>query len=138
MPLTRLHAMFECISHDTPEVLVDDPGWLFAQRCESRWCGGGFDTDPVTAVLVYRSTMVKDTSEMYAPVAEILLGAARVELLGRGTIEDSQMMKGRGEWMVLRTTHMPSFPEGPYSLELIRETIQAATEAALTGAGVLA
>ncbi|QFG04647.1 hypothetical protein PBI_KEZIACHARLES14_73 [Mycobacterium phage Keziacharles14] len=138
MPLTRLHEMFENIAHTTPEVLVDDPGWLFAQRCESRWCGAGFDTDPVTALLVYRSTMVKDTSEMYAPVAEILLGAARVELLGQGFIEDSQMMKGRGEWMVLRTTHMPSFPEGPVSYEELVEVITAATEAALTGAGVLA
>ncbi|QBP30551.1 hypothetical protein SEA_CHARM_70 [Mycobacterium phage Charm] len=138
MPLTRLHMMFDQIAHDTPEVLVDDPGWLFAQRCESRWSGVGFDTEPVTALLVYRSVMVKDTSEMYEPVAEMLLGAAKVELLGQGFIEDRQMMRGRGEWLVIRTTNMDAFPEGPYSLEQLRETITAATEAALTGAGVLA
>ncbi|QGH80636.1 hypothetical protein SEA_RAHALELUJAH_76 [Mycobacterium phage Rahalelujah] len=138
MPLTRLHSMFDQIAHSRPEILVDDPSWLFAQRCESRWSGVGLETDPVTALLVYRSVMVRDTSEMYAPVANVLLGAARVEVLGQGFIDDDQMMRGRGEWLVIRTTDMPSFPEGPYTLDQIRVTIAAATEAALTGAGVLA
>ncbi|QBJ04877.1 hypothetical protein SEA_ELEPHANTOON_76 [Mycobacterium phage Elephantoon] len=138
MPLTRLHQMFDQIAHDTPQVLVNDPGWLFAQRCESRWSGIGYETDPVTSLLVYRSVMVRDSWDMYAPVAEILLGAARVEVLGQGFIEDDQMMRGKGEWLVLRTTNMPSFPEGPYTLEQIRATIQSSAAAALTGAGVLA
>ncbi|AHG23860.1 hypothetical protein CH25_gp26 [Mycobacterium phage EagleEye] len=122
MPLSRLCSLIEDVAHTAPEILVDDPGWLFAQRCEARWTGQ-HDQSPVELLLVYRSVMVRDTSSMYAPIASALLAATRVETLGGGFFSDPDMMRGRGQWLLVRMTNKTSFPEGSIPVERLREII---------------
>lgn len=136
MPLTRLGLMFDEVANSVPETVINDPGWIFAQRCESRWVTGE-DTTPVTALLVYRSTMVKDTSEMYAPVREMLCGARKMEVLAQGYLEDEQMMKGKGEYLVARLTHEEAFPQGPFNLDTLRTLVESRIASALGASGLV-
>ncbi|AMO43944.1 hypothetical protein PBI_MYXUS_76 [Mycobacterium phage Myxus] len=136
VPLTRLGLMFDEVANSAPETVINDPGWIFAQRCESRWVTGE-DSTPVTALLVYRSTMVKDTSEMYAPVREMLCGARKMEVLAQGYLADDQMMKGKGEYLVARLTHEEAFPQGPYNLDTLRTLVESRIASALGSAGLV-
>lgn len=132
MPLARLHKAYaEVTQYTEPEVLVSDPGWLFAQKCEARWLLDGAYTDPVTLLLVYRSVMVRDSSRMYAPVADHILKARRVEVFSRGFLEDLGMMRGRGEYFVARMTDQPEFPKARISTESEWEEVASAVGAAV-------
>ncbi|QBJ01158.1 hypothetical protein PBI_ARISSANAE_73 [Mycobacterium phage Arissanae] len=131
MPLTKLGKMFEEVVNSTPETVIHDPGWIFAQRCESRWITEGSDQTPVDCLLVYKSVMVRDSWDMYAPIREIICGARCMEVLGQGFVDDPEMMRGVGEFMVLRLTHEESFPEGPLTTEQLKNMISAAAAKAL-------
>lgn len=124
MPLTLLAKLFAEVDHTEPEVVVDEPTLLFAQKCESWWRTG--DGERVTVLLVYRSTMVKDTKLIYRPVADLLLDHKNLDVLARGTIEDPEMVYGRGEYIVTRMTNADEWPEGVASLGEIRAIIDAA------------
>ncbi|QFG12575.1 hypothetical protein PBI_TOAKA_76 [Mycobacterium phage Toaka] len=137
MPLTQLGKMFEEIAHTTPEVISNDPGWLFVQRCESRWAVGGYDDTPVTALLVYKSVMVRDSWDMYAPVRDMLMGARKMDVLAHGYLDDDQMMRRKGEYLVARLTHEESFPDGPFTLPQLQVIINSAIGTALGAAGVV-
>ncbi|AVP41920.1 hypothetical protein SEA_JSQUARED_78 [Mycobacterium phage Jsquared] len=133
MPLTRLAKLFaDNLVHTSPQVIADHPGWLFAQRCET-WWQGHLDEDPVSVLLVYRSPRVKDTSRLYRPVSNLILGANKVEYIAQGTRFDPTMIhcdKGT-EWTVLRMTQADQFPKDPIDMSEVGKLLSVAVDGAL-------
>ncbi|ASR86172.1 hypothetical protein SEA_BOBSWAGET_67 [Mycobacterium phage BobSwaget] len=131
MALTRIATYFPEVVHDPVITHVDEPGWLYAQSCET-WWKGSLDEEPVTALLVYRSPLVTDTSRLYAPISEKLLDAKRIEVIGSGSRFDPNMMGERGEFLVARMTHQADdFPPGPLDMDEVRNILQVAVSTAL-------
>lgn len=119
MPLSHLKNMFEGVRFSDPEVVAYRPGFLFAQRI-SVWERD--DIPPVTALLVARSPLVKDTKKIYRPVSDLILGSKMVDVLDSRRIVDSATVFGHADCMVLRLADHP--PLGPYSIEDIKTTIK--------------
>lgn len=103
MPLTRLVVDLPDINHSQPEVMVNRPGFLFVQMCDT-WVGPEKDADnTATLVAVYRSPLVKPTSRAYRPVADMLLNAEVLEqLVEEQDLEDPHMMHGSGKLSIYR------------------------------------
>lgn len=79
--------MFQALYQSTLSLSVYRPSWLFAQT----FCVLG-----TVAVFIYRSPMVKDTDEVFAPVAD-LMSKCRLELVRYRVHEDAKMIFGQGE-----------------------------------------
>ncbi|QDP44654.1 hypothetical protein SEA_NOTHINGSPECIAL_70 [Mycobacterium phage NothingSpecial] len=128
VPLTHLAKNFAGVVISEPQTVVHRPGWLFAQRCES-WMDDA-PSETCTTLLVYRSPLVTCTKPMYRPVAELILGADRMDVLGHGFLDDESMMHGTGEFLVARLydEHVVFPPSAPSVGEM-----RAVIEEALTG-----
>ncbi|QLF82820.1 hypothetical protein KIY84_gp75 [Mycobacterium phage Georgie2] len=133
MALTQLVNLFPEVVHGPVQTIVDEPGWLFAQTCDT-WWKGSEHLDPVSILLVYRSPLVKDTGKMYRPVSNLILAANRFEVYGRGTREDPNWLGERGEFMVAKMTQADAFPVDPRTLtvEEVRSRIMTAVGDLLT------
>jgi hypothetical protein len=70
------------------------PPWLFARTC--RFVNQA-------ALLVYKSPMLRDVSEMYEPV-RAFLGDNEVHVHRHGVFLDADMMLGKGELTVYLTS----------------------------------
>uniref|UniRef100_A0AAU8GR15 Tail terminator n=1 Tax=Mycobacterium phage BabyBack TaxID=3158877 RepID=A0AAU8GR15_9CAUD len=130
MALTRIAALFPEVVTSPVQTIGDEPGWLFAQTCET-WWKGAEDVDPVTILLVYRSPLVTDTSRLYGPIADMHLSFNRCEIIGSGERFDPHMMGERGQFMVARMTHADRFQPGPLDMDQAREIICRAASAVL-------
>ncbi|AWH13592.1 hypothetical protein SEA_AGAPE74_76 [Mycobacterium phage Agape74] len=106
---------------------MDEPGWLYAQTCDTWWLGAEH-LAPVSILLVYRSPLVNDTGKMYRPISNMILAANRFEVYGRGSREEPNWMGERGEFMVAKMTQADAFPVDPRSLtvEDVRNRIMTA------------
>ncbi|AMW64151.1 hypothetical protein SEA_EVILGENIUS_74 [Mycobacterium phage EvilGenius] len=126
MALTRLVNLFPEVVHTPVRTIVDEPGWLYAQTCET-WWKGSEHLDPVSILLVYRSPLVTDTGKMYRPVSNLILAANRFDAYGRGSREDPGWMGERGEFLVARMTQADAFPVEPRTVteEEVRNRIMA-------------
>ncbi|ASZ75414.1 hypothetical protein PBI_JOSHKAYV_75 [Mycobacterium phage JoshKayV] len=124
MALTRLVNLFPEVVHTPVQTIVDEPGWLYAQTCNT-WWKGWEHLDPVSILLVYRSPLVKDTGKMYRPVSNLILAANRFEVYGRGSREEPNWMGERGEFMVAKMTQADAFPVDPrtVTVETVRDRI---------------
>ncbi|AHJ86436.1 hypothetical protein 40AC_73 [Mycobacterium phage 40AC] len=127
MPLTHVARLFPEIVHTEPKVLVHERGWLYAQTCQTWWADSP-EADPVDILLVYKSPRVKATRAMYKPVADMLLGANRLEVIGQGKRFDTNMIHGDkgADYLVTRMTQANEFPGGGLDMDLVREKISAA------------
>ncbi|ATN87074.1 hypothetical protein KIY79_gp76 [Mycobacterium phage Anselm] len=127
MALKQLVNLFPEVVHGPVRTIVDEPGWLFAQTCDT-WWKGWEHLDPVSILLVYRSPLVTDTGKMYRPVSNLILEANRFEVYGRGSREDLCWMGERGEFMVAKMTQADAFPVDPrtVTVEEVRGRIMAA------------
>ncbi|QXO13351.1 hypothetical protein SEA_TROOPER_74 [Mycobacterium phage Trooper] len=127
MALKQLVNLFPEVVHGPVRTIVDEPGWLYAQTCDT-WWKGWEHLDPVSILLVYRSPLVTDTGKMYRPVSNLILEANRFEVYGRGSREDHHWMGERGEFMVAKMTQADAFPVDPrtVTVEEVRSRIMAA------------
>jgi len=75
------------------------PNWLFAQSCTT--------PDGTTLVLVYRSVWLSDDDRMYQHVKE-MIDRSHSEVVMHYTVEDPQMIHGRGEWILYLLTEKSS------------------------------
>ena len=75
-------------------------GWLFVQECEG-WMEDA-PWDRATALFVYRSKLVKPTSNMYRAVADKILLGEDVLLICEGRIEDPQVMGEEAIYQLFR------------------------------------
>lgn len=73
------------------EVVVR-PGWLEAWHCV---CGNE------RFLVVTRSVLVKQTSEMFAPVAKLILECEQAEIVFDEVIEMPSMMFGKAQILVM-------------------------------------
>lgn len=74
--------------------VIHKPGWLEVWTCDG--CA-----EDESFLVVYRSPLVKYTSDMYEPVARMLLGASSVEVIAEEECEDPNMMFGKGVTLLL-------------------------------------
>ncbi|UJD21003.1 hypothetical protein SEA_HARRYHOUDINI_75 [Mycobacterium phage HarryHoudini] len=126
MALSRLTELFPEVVSSPVRTIVNEPGWLYAQTCDT-WWRGAEHLDPVSILLVYRSPLVKDTGKMYRPISNMILAANRFELFGKGSREDLNWMGERGEFMVAKMTQADSFPHPRrLSVEEVQERIMTA------------
>lgn len=93
-----------------------NPCWIFAESVN--WLG-------VTALLVYRSTWLRDTDAMYAPIADMLARAAVIEVIVRGIVEDEGLIFGHGECVVYmlyssEVTALPADPRVTEAIDILR------------------
>lgn len=100
--------------------LVSKPGWLEAWCCEG-WFAGD-ERQKATFLVSYRSPLVSETSRLFKPVADLMLGADHVEVIRAGRHEDSKMMHGFGETLFVRLYASGITP--PYSLGEIRSILE--------------
>ncbi|QFG10442.1 hypothetical protein KIV65_gp25 [Mycobacterium phage Anthony] len=75
-----------------PETLASHPSWLFAQKVTVPTREPGLS---VTVLVCCRSIGVKDTDKWYAPVAEEILHAPRLDVLMKETRPDPFMRFGQ-------------------------------------------
>lgn len=109
--------------------MVNDPEFMYAQRCET-WWQGQEHLDPVTVLLVYRSPLVKDTGKFYRPISKLILEAGKFEVIGSGSHCNPNYWGNCGDFMVARLTQASEFPKGPLDRNQILQTMsQAAAEA---------
>ncbi|QJD50279.1 hypothetical protein SEA_IWOKEUPLIKEDIS_76 [Mycobacterium phage Iwokeuplikedis] len=126
MALTRLTELFPEVVSSPVRTIVNEPGWLYAQTCDT-WWRGSEHLAPVSILLVYRSPLVKETGKMYRPISNMILAANRCELIGSGSKEDLHWMGDRGEFMVAKMTQADSFPHPRrLSVEEVRTRIMTA------------
>ncbi|ASJ79759.1 hypothetical protein KIY83_gp73 [Mycobacterium phage Fameo] len=127
MALKQLVNLFPEVVHGPVRTIVDEPGWLYAQTCDT-WWKGWEHLDPVSILLVYRSPLVTDTGKMYRPVSNLILAANRFEVYGRGSREDLNWMGERGEFLVAKMTQADAFPVDPrtVTVEEVRSRIMTA------------
>ncbi|QFP95553.1 hypothetical protein SEA_GAUGELDP_70 [Mycobacterium phage GaugeLDP] len=130
MALTRIAALFPEVVTADIKTIEDQPGWLYAQTCKT-WWKRSLDVDPVTILLVYRSPLVTETSRLYRPIAEQILAANRVEVIGTGSHFNPEFMGERGEFMIARTTQAEAFPPGPLDMAEARAVVARAASAVL-------
>ncbi|WXX09780.1 hypothetical protein [Mycobacterium phage MS619] len=132
MALTQLVDLFPEVVHTPVRTIVDEPGWLYAQVCDT-WWKGSEHLDPVSVLLVYRSPLIKDTGKMYRPVSNLILAANRFEVYGRGSRKEPNWMGERGEFLVAKMTQADAFPVAPRTLtvEEVRDRIMSAVSGLL-------
>lgn len=119
--LTELSSFLPGLEQTEITTVVDEPCWLTAWTCEV-WPSG--DRSRVSAYLmVYRSVLVKDTSSMYEPVADLLLGAERAEVLRTADCDDESMMFGQSEALLIRLSRHGANP--PYTAAEVKLIIDA-------------
>lgn len=70
-------------------LVVCRPGWIQAWRCKC-WMS------------IYSSVLVKETSEFYRPVAEVILTAEHVDVVHRELVDDPDMMFGQAKLTVMK------------------------------------
>lgn len=61
-------------------------------------------------MLVYRSPLVKDVTAMHGPVSQAILEAERVDFMWRRSVDDVDMMFGRGDFLLLRLSDLDNAP----------------------------
>ncbi|AEL17886.1 hypothetical protein TRIXIE_74 [Mycobacterium phage Trixie] len=130
MALSRIARFFPEAITSPVETLVNEPGWLYAQKCEV-WWRGQEHLPPSTVLITYRSPLVKVTGKMYRPVADLILSANKFEVVGSGEREDRSWWGEKGEFLFARMTHAEEFSSGPLDGLQIREKLMAATAEAL-------
>ncbi|BBC43896.1 hypothetical protein [Mycobacterium phage GS4E] len=129
MALSHIATVFPEVVHTPVETLVNDPEFMYAQRCET-WWQGQEHLDPVTVLLVYRSPLVKDTGKFYRPISKMILEAGKFEVIGSGSHCNPKYWGNCGEFMVARLTQEDAFPGGPLEMDEVRKIMsQAAAEA---------
>lgn len=89
--------MLQALTLDAPRLSIAEPRWLFAQTC-NLLSGAG--------LVVYRSTWLPTSDELYAPVRD-LLRKSRVEILINEVIEDPMMMFAQGVWTLYAFVSAP-------------------------------
>ncbi|QGH79750.1 hypothetical protein SEA_ANON_79 [Gordonia phage Anon] len=94
MPITRLMSRFAGIQHDAEQVVAEEDGFLFAQKCRV-WHIDEPD-NAVELLLVYRSLIVEEFDEVYAPVSALKLNAEKITTLFEHEQEDVELMFGTG------------------------------------------
>ncbi|QTF81496.1 hypothetical protein SEA_TARSUSIV_72 [Mycobacterium phage TarsusIV] len=132
MALTRLARLFPEVVHSPVTQVEDEPGWLYAQSCET-WWKGSEHLAPVTVLLVYRSALVDDTCRLYRPVSDLICGANKLEIIGKGTQFDPNMMGESGEFLFARMTQEDQFAEGPLDMSEVRSICADRVGSLLTG-----
>lgn len=132
MALTHIAKLFPEVIRSDVTTIVDIPGWLYAQSCETWWTGS-LDADPVTVLLVYRSPLVKATKTIYRPVTDMILAANRFEVIGDGSRMDENMIHGDkgARFLVARMTQADAFPKGPLDMDDVRQIMTVAAADAL-------
>ncbi|AFV51204.1 hypothetical protein ST20ES_76 [Mycobacterium phage 20ES] len=129
MALSHIATLFPEVVHTPVQTMVNDPEFMYAQRCET-WWKGQEHLDPVTVLLVYRSPLVKDTGKFYRPVAKMICESNQFEVIGSGSHCNPKYWGNRGEFMVARLTQQDAFPGGPLDKgEIQRIMSEAAAEA---------
>ncbi|QGJ90971.1 hypothetical protein SEA_BIANCATRI92_73 [Mycobacterium phage BiancaTri92] len=127
MALTRIASLFPEVVHTPVETIANEPGWIYAQKCEA-WWKGQEHLDPTTILLVYRSPLVKDTGKMFRPISKLILAANRFEVIGSGIREDEHWMGEHGKFLVARMTQASELPVGPLDMAQVYKTISIAAD----------
>ncbi|AXH46808.1 hypothetical protein SEA_ACOLYTE_65 [Mycobacterium phage Acolyte] len=122
MPLSTLHTLFEDVQMSAPELVVNKPGWMFAQQVKVWEFPDDPNIPPALGLLVCRSPLVKDTHRMYRPVADLILRAGRCDILDERTIPDKNTMHGQLDCMMFRLAYSDAY--GTYDLPEIRARMQ--------------
>ncbi|AHJ86687.1 hypothetical protein CRB1_76 [Mycobacterium phage CRB1] len=130
MALSHIATLFPEVVHTPVQTLVNDPEFMYAQRCET-WWQGQEHLDPVTVLLVYRSPLVKDTGKFYRPISKMILEAGKFEVIGSGNRVDKNLWGERGDFMVARLTQASEFPGGPLDKGQIQQIMSEAVADAL-------
>ncbi|QNJ57022.1 hypothetical protein SEA_DELORIS_74 [Mycobacterium phage Deloris] len=130
MALSHIATLFPEVVHTPVQTIVNDPEFMYAQRCET-WWEGGLEEVPVTVLLVYRSPLVKDTGKFYRPISKMILEANQFEVIGSGSHVNPKYWGNRGEFMVARLTQASEFPWGPLNADQIRKIMSHAAAEAL-------
>ncbi|AHG24296.1 hypothetical protein KIY80_gp72 [Mycobacterium phage Benvolio] len=130
MALSHIATLFPEVVHTPVETLVNDPEFIYAQRCET-WWRGKEHLAPVTVLLVYRSPLVKDTGKFYRPISKMILESNRFEVIGSGSRVDKNYWGNRGDFMVAKMTQASEFPGGPLDNDEMQRILSVATAEAL-------
>lgn len=116
MQLTQLKNFLPGMEQADIETVVEKAGWLSVWECEA-WPEDD-KSRSATYLMVYRSTLVKDTSPIYREVAAKILAAGHSEILRAALCEDETLMFGSAEALLIRLHDEGANP--PYKAEDIK------------------
>ncbi|UJD21173.1 hypothetical protein SEA_SORORFAGO_76 [Mycobacterium phage SororFago] len=100
MPLSKIGRLFPDVSHSEPITIAHVQGFLWAQKCD--FWKPEIPEDPCTVLLVYKSIQVKDTKEIYRPVAQAILEAECQDVLYETIHKNEEMLRGKAQVTLMR------------------------------------